>query len=308
MREGCVPRLKPYAVMVGLFLATVLVPAARSEEPKLSISGYDPVAYFTEGKPVPGKTDFEYSWHKLRWRFASSEHRDLFTRDPERYAPQYDGYCAMGVAWADPHKDTVDPEAWAIVDGKPYLTHTPRSLDAWRDNAVELIKTANANWSAVQNLPDATIVGPPCPDRPQTVVISLDNGKREVLIFRQVARGADGNVVGKGDMRAQIEYVGKNIQACLTAAGASTSSIVKTGAHVTDMDAFRQNADMRARYLGPDLPTSTTVKVYHLACPDFLVEMEAVATVNLREPDVHGCPCVGAVEAERPFEPGHCLG
>jgi len=280
MWEARFSRIKPSATLLGLLFATVLVPTARSEEPKLSISGYDPVAYFTEGKPVPGKTDFEYSWHKLRWRFANSEHRDLFTRDPERYAPQYDGYCAMGVAWADPHKDTVDPEAWAIVDGKLYLTHTPRSLDAWRDNAVELIKTANANWSAVQNLPDATIVGPPCPDRPQTVVISLDNGKRQVLIFRQVARDANGNVVGKGDMRAQLEHVGKNIQACLTAAGASTSSIIKTGAYVTDMEAFQKNADMRARYLGPESPTSTTVKVDHLAGPDFLVEMEAIATVK----------------------------
>src|SRR6266481_6057389 len=114
MWELCVPRLKPSAVIVGLFLAPVLVPTARSEEPKLSISGYDPVAYFTEGKPVPGKTDFEYSWHKLRWRFASSAHGDLFSRDPERYAPQYDGYCAMGVAAGEAgHKDTVDPEAWA---------------------------------------------------------------------------------------------------------------------------------------------------------------------------------------------------
>ncbi len=273
-------RLKASAAIVGLLFATALVPAARSEEPKLSISGYDPVAYFTDGKPVQGKTEFEYLWQKLRWRFASGEHRDLFVKDPNRYAPQYDGYCAMGVAWTDPHKDTVDPEAWAIVDGKLYLTHTPRSLDAWRENAAANIKTANENWSTVQNLPDATIVGPPCPDRPQTVVISLDNGKRQVLIFRQVARNANGNVVGKGDMRAQIEHVGKNIQACLTTAGASTSSIIKTGAYVTDMDAFLKNADMRARYLGPELPTSTTVKVDHLAGPDFLVEMEAIATVN----------------------------
>jgi enamine deaminase RidA (YjgF/YER057c/UK114 family) len=81
-------------------------------------------------------------------------------------------------------------------------------------------------------------------------------------------------------MRAQIEHVGKNIQACLTAAGASTSSIVKTGEYVTDLDAFLTNADMRARYLGPELPTSTTVKVDHLAGPDFLGEMEAIATVN----------------------------
>ena len=159
-----------------------------------------------------------------------------------------------------PHKDTVDPEAWAIVDGKLYLTHTPRSLDAWRENAAEIIKTADENWPTVKNLPEPTIIGPPCPEQPQTVVVSLGGGKREVLIFGQVARDAGGNVVGKGDMRAQIEHVGKNIQACLNAAGANTSDIVLTRAYVTDTDAFLRNADMRARYLGPESRTSTAVK------------------------------------------------
>src|SRR5207248_9435016 len=146
MREVYSPRLKHSAALLGLLFAFILVPAARGEEAKLSISGYDPVAYFTDGKPVQGKSEFEYLWHKLRWRVADDAHRELFVKDPGHYAPQYDGYCAMGVAWADPHKDTVDPEAWAIVDGKLYLTHTPRSLDAWRENAAENIKTANGNW------------------------------------------------------------------------------------------------------------------------------------------------------------------
>jgi enamine deaminase RidA (YjgF/YER057c/UK114 family) len=90
----------------------------------------------------------------------------------------------------------------------------------------------------------------------------------------------DGNVVGKGDMRAQVEQIGKNIQACLAAAGTSTSAIIKTAAFVTDMEAFQKNADMRARYLGAELPTSTTATVDRLGGPDFLVEMEAVATIN----------------------------
>ena len=63
-----------------MLFAIFLVPAARSEEAKLSISGYDPVAYFTDGKPVQGKAEFEYLWHKLRWRFANGEHRELFAR------------------------------------------------------------------------------------------------------------------------------------------------------------------------------------------------------------------------------------
>ena len=79
-------------------------------------------------------------------------------------------------------------------------------------------------------------------------------------------------------LRIRVCY--RNIQACLKAAGASTYGIIKTVTYVTDLDAYSKYADMRARYLGPELPTSTTVKVDRLAGPDFLVEMEAVATVN----------------------------
>src|SRR5271165_5462044 len=98
MWEVCLPRQKPLAAVLALLFVIVLVPTARSEETKISISGYDPVAYFTDGKPVQGKTEFEYLWHKLRWRFANEAHRNLFAKEPDRYTPQYDGYCAMGVS------------------------------------------------------------------------------------------------------------------------------------------------------------------------------------------------------------------
>ncbi len=105
--------LRPLAAVLGFLLAPVVVPTARCDEPRLSISGYDPVAYFTDGRPVQSSPEFEYIWHKLRWRFSSEEHRALFVKDPEHYAPQYDGYCAMGTSNdAAAHKDTVDPEAW----------------------------------------------------------------------------------------------------------------------------------------------------------------------------------------------------
>jgi enamine deaminase RidA (YjgF/YER057c/UK114 family) len=280
MWEVCLPRLKPSAAL-GLLFAIALVPTAQSEEPKLSISGYDPVAYFTDGKPVPGKTEFEYLWHKSRWRFANGAHRELFVKDPDRYAPQYDGYCAMGVAWADPHKDTVDPEAWAIVEGKLYLTHTVRGLDGWRENAGENIKTADKNWSNVKNFPEPVIVGPPCRDRPPTVVISLSTGGRQVLIGAQTAVDQQGNVVGKGDMRAQIEQAGKNVQACLEAAGAKASDLIATTSYVTDAGAFGRNADLRARYLGQQSAKGKVVEAPKLpAGADFLVEIEAVATVQ----------------------------
>ena len=265
--------------IIGLLLWFV-PSAASTEELRLSISGYDPVAYFTEGKPVPGKTEFEYVWHDARWRFASAAHRDLFVKDPEHYAPRYDGYCAMGVAWQQPHKDTVDPNAWAIVDGKLYLTHTTRSLDAWRQNAADNIKRADVNWSTVEHQAEPAIVGPPCGAQPPTVVISFKDGGRRLLVGGQVAVDKDGNVVGKGNMRAQLEQVGKNIEACLAAGGAKASGIISTRAFVTDPDAFNKNADVLARYLGSDAKPSNTAAVSLAAGPDFLVEIEAVANLN----------------------------
>jgi enamine deaminase RidA (YjgF/YER057c/UK114 family) len=275
---ACFSRLVPSAALLGLLLAA---PTARGDEARLAISGYDPVAYFTDGKPVPGLTEFELVWHDARWRFASAGHRDLFVGDPNRFAPQYDGYCAGGVSSDAPHKDTVDPEAWAIVDGKLYLTHTPHSLDRWSQNTAQKIKAGDENWPTVKNQPEPTMVGQACRDHPPSVVVSVKGGGRQVILGGQVALGNDGNIVGKGDMRAQIEQVGKNIHTCLEAAGGKASDIVLTRAYVTDADAFKQNADMRARYLGPESAASTVSAVPKLAAgPDFLVEIEAVAAVD----------------------------
>ena len=279
MRKTCfAPRLRS-AALAGL-LFWLLAPTARGDEARLSISGYDPVAYFTDGKPVPGSSEFEYVWHHARWRFATAAHRDLFVKNPEHYAPQYDGYCATGVAWQEPHKDTVDPNCWAIVDGKLYLTHTLRSLVEWQEKAAENIKRADQNWPTVEHQAEPVVVGPPCRDHPPSVVISFKDGGRRLLVGGQVAVDKDGNVVGKGDMRAQIEQVGKNIQACLQAARAKASDIVETRAFVSDADAFSRNADMLARYLGPQASAATVNQVSLAAGPDFLVEIEAVANLN----------------------------
>jgi enamine deaminase RidA (YjgF/YER057c/UK114 family) len=272
--------LKPTATLVGL-LAIVLAPAARGDEPKLSISGYDPVAYFTDGKPVQGKTEFEYLWHKLRWRFASSDHRDLFTKSPDRYAPQYDGYCAMGVSNDEAaHKDTVDPEAWAIVDGKLYLTHSQHWLEVWREQAAQYIKRADANWQAVADRAEPVIVGPPCATSPPTTKVALRDGGHWVVVGGQVARDAAGNVIGKGDLRAQIEQVGKNVGACLEAGGATVKDIVFTVSYVTQPTEFDEYADLRLNYFGPPSPKSATVPVAQLASPDFLVQVEAFAAIR----------------------------
>jgi enamine deaminase RidA (YjgF/YER057c/UK114 family) len=258
---------------------TFLASAAWGDEPRLSIGGYDPVAYFTDGKPVQGKPEFEYSWHRLRWRFVSGEHRDLFMRDPKQYAPQYDGYCAMGTSEDDAaqHKDTVDPEAWAIVDGKLYLTHNRYSMQVWRENAKEHILKADQDWEVVKDLPAPEIVGPPCAASPPTTKVALRDGGHWVVVGGQVARDEAGNVVGKGDLQAQIEQVGKNVGACLNAGGATVKDVIFTTSYVTQPVEFDKYADLRQRYFGSPSPRSATVPVPQLASPDFLVQVEAFA-------------------------------
>jgi enamine deaminase RidA (YjgF/YER057c/UK114 family) len=271
--------LKPGGALLGL-LSIVGAPA-QADEPRLSISGYDPVAYFTDGRPVQGKPDYEYLWRKLRWRFASSEHRDIFSKDPKRYAPQYDGYCAMGVTNdAAAHKDTVDPNAWAIVDGKLYLVHNTFWLEQWRQHAGDYIKRADLDWHAVEDLPAPTIVGPPCAASPPTTSVTLRDGGHWLVVGGQVALDQAGNVVGKGDMRGQIEQVGKNVDACLKAGGAAVNDIVFRVVRVTAPAEFERYSDLAERYFGPPTPQSLTVPTAQLSSPDYLLQVEAFAAVK----------------------------
>ena len=105
-------------------------------------------------------------------------------------------------------------------------------------------------------------------------------GRRMIFISGQVARDRQGNVVGKGDMRAQIRQVGENVKAAVEAAGATLGDLVKTNTYVTDMEEFFKHVDVRVEYFGAALPTSTTVEVRKLAHPDFMVEVEAIAVVD----------------------------
>lgn len=113
-----------------------------------------------------------------------------------------------------------------------------------------------------------------------TQVVAVSGSGRMIFVAGQLARDAEGNCVGKGDMRAQIEQVGRNLEACLKAAGASLADIVKTTTYVTDIDEFFRHTDMRMRYLGPAMGASTTVEVSRLAGPDLMVEIEAIAVVD----------------------------
>lgn len=114
----------------------------------VAIKGYDTVAYFTEGRPVKGKSDFAFTWNDAEWHFASAHHRELFAENPEQYAPQFGGFCANGLSQGI--KAVADPTAWTIVDGKLYLKFSKDSRDRWRKDKAAKIKQAEANWTKQQ--------------------------------------------------------------------------------------------------------------------------------------------------------------
>jgi 2-iminobutanoate/2-iminopropanoate deaminase len=110
--------------------------------------------------------------------------------------------------------------------------------------------------------------------------VTVSGTGKIVFIAGQLARDIDGNCVGKGDMRAQMEQTFQNLNRCLRAAGANWVDVVKTNTYVTDFDEFQKCADIRMRYFGVATPTSTTVGVTRLAGLDFMIEIEVVAVVN----------------------------
>lgn len=116
---------------------------AIAEEKSLAIKGYDPVAYFTDGKPTPGQPQFEYEWDEHVWRFASAEHRDLFKADPVRYAPQFGNFCAMALSLGQ--IVIADPNNWLISDGKLYVFGEAAGPALFQQQLTENIAKADQN-------------------------------------------------------------------------------------------------------------------------------------------------------------------
>jgi hypothetical protein len=117
----------------------------------VAIMGYYPVAYFTEGRPMKGSEEFAYEWLGTPWYFANAKHRDMFAADPAKYAPQYGGYCALGVG-VDHAAENIDPErAWRMIDGKLYFIYDPTYVEELDGPArQELLDSADAHWPSVK--------------------------------------------------------------------------------------------------------------------------------------------------------------
>ncbi len=111
-------------------------------------------------------------------------------------------------------------------------------------------------------------------------IVTASRRRKMIFIAGQLATGAKGEIVGPGDMRAQLRQVCENIKAALAAVGATMDDLVQTSTFVTSWDKFREAFDVRDEYLGQALPTSTTVQVSALAHPDYMVEISAIAMIE----------------------------
>ena len=111
----------------------------------VAIGGYDPVAYFREGRAVLGSAEHAHRWNGATWRFANAEARDLFAADPEAYAPQFGGWCAF--AMSQDRLAAGDPRVWRIVEGRLYLNCSARAQRDWEADLAANIARGQAVWA-----------------------------------------------------------------------------------------------------------------------------------------------------------------
>jgi YHS domain-containing protein len=144
------------SLVIPLFAAFLVVaaPAKAAKAPiytstfsNLAVGGYDPVAYFTKGKPVKGSSAIQLRFEGAKWRFASQANLEKFRANPGKYAPKYGGYCAWAVSQGYTAKG--DPNYWRIVDGKLYLNYDATIQARWEKDIAGFIRKSERNWPKV---------------------------------------------------------------------------------------------------------------------------------------------------------------
>jgi YHS domain-containing protein len=150
--------MKPsYGLMAAVVLAFLLIlavaPASFGQtgadgSVRVALKGHDPVAYFTEKRPVRGTPDISYEWDGARYLFSSARHRNAFVADPDRYAPRYGGYCAGGMSLG--RKAEADPQLWKIVDGKLYVFASTKAKETLEADPAGTIERGSRNWKRLK--------------------------------------------------------------------------------------------------------------------------------------------------------------
>jgi YHS domain-containing protein len=131
------------------------VPLAAEATPasgkRLALSGYDPVSYFTDGHPEKGSAEYQASYDDATYWFKNAEHRATFVGDPDHYAPQFRGYCAILLSRGEKHK--ADPEAWVIADGKLYVFSSKKGVPYFEQQTATVVEKATDNWAKLRDGP-----------------------------------------------------------------------------------------------------------------------------------------------------------
>jgi YHS domain-containing protein len=148
---------KGFIMIVLCFIATASMAqgSLRAKhfnlEKGVAIQDYDPVSYFTQSKALKGNAQFQYSYEGALYRFVSKANLDLFKQNPQKYEPQYGGWCAYAMG-ASGEKVEVDPETFKVVNGKLYLFYhswVNNTLLKWNDDEVHLLPSADKNWKNI---------------------------------------------------------------------------------------------------------------------------------------------------------------
>src|SRR2546423_4447194 len=125
--------------------------AAPGTDKRVALQGYDPVSYFTKGRPEKGSAEFIATFDDATYWFKSAEHRALFAADPDRYAPQFGGFCAIRISRGEKYE--ADPQAWALAAGKLYVFGGKEGVPIFRRQTASIIEKANEHWPELHKAP-----------------------------------------------------------------------------------------------------------------------------------------------------------
>ncbi len=140
-------KILPVLCVVAFCFTAWAEPRPNVSKDGLALQGYDPVAFFTDEKPVLGKEEFHTSFHDATYRFASAEHQAMFEKDSAKYEPQFGGYCAYGVAKG--HLAPVKIDAFQIVNGRLLMQYDSEVKEAFNKDQRGNLETADKNWPAL---------------------------------------------------------------------------------------------------------------------------------------------------------------
>jgi YHS domain-containing protein len=143
-------RISVLIVVLGIAGAMTLrgqTPGSINTANGVAIQGFDAVAYHTQQQAVKGSRAFAHAWRGVTWHFASAENRDRFARSPEQFLPEFGGFCAYGVTRG--YAVDIDPQAFAVVDGRLYLNYSKRVQSTWNQDRAGYIEKARTNWPKV---------------------------------------------------------------------------------------------------------------------------------------------------------------